>query len=104
MRRLYQALLTLYPPHVRTIYSAEMIRSFEAALSERHGVLSRIRFVVVSTCVILMDATVERLWTFGSHPSFTGRRPSDLGVVRPPNMSKAEWFHAGSSPPSAPAT
>jgi len=42
---------------------------------------------------LLIDAIVQRLWTFGSHPSFSGWCPPDLGVVRPPNMGKQEWFH-----------
>jgi hypothetical protein len=74
-----------------------MIAAFDSVLDRRHGTLSRTRLLIASIPRLLIDAAVQRLWTLGSHPSFSGRRPSDLGVVRPPNMGKAEWFHPESS-------
>jgi hypothetical protein len=94
MKKMYRRLLALYPSHIRTTYGAEMASAFDANLDRSPSSWSRFRFYAVSIAALVLDATVERLWMFGSHPSFSGRRPPDLGVVRPPNMGKREWFDA----------
>jgi hypothetical protein len=92
MQRTYRRLLRLYPSHIRTFYGDEMAVGFDSTLDKRRDLLARIRFLTLSIAALLTDATVQRLWTFGSHPSFSGRCSPDLGVVRPPNMGKSEWF------------
>jgi hypothetical protein len=94
MKQAYRHLLTVYPPHIRSIYGQEMVLDFEARFDRCDSMLSRIRFCAGSIVALLIDAIVQRLWTLGSHPSFSGRRPADLSVVRPPNMGKGEWFRA----------
>jgi len=95
MKQTYRRLLRLYPPHIRAIYGDEMRAGFDAGCDQCSSRLSLIRFCSMSMLSLAIDATVERLWTFGSHPSFSGRRPPDFGMVRPPNMGKKEWFHRG---------
>jgi hypothetical protein len=97
MKRTFRLLLNMYPPHVRAIYADEMRAAFESALDRCVSRWSRLRFCSMSILATGIDAAVERLWTLGSHPSFSGCRPTDLGVVRPPNMSKAEWFGSNST-------
>ena len=51
-------------------------------------------FIVVlwELVLLVVDVAAERVSVLYSHRSFHGRRRPDLGVVRPPNMSKDEWF------------
>jgi hypothetical protein len=49
---------------------------------------------------ILPDAASEQLGRLSSHPSFRGRCLPDLGVVRPPNVGKREWFYGEPADPS----
>jgi hypothetical protein len=71
-----------------------MAEAFDSTLNERQEIFARSRFVALSIAALMLDASVQRLWTFGSHPSFSGRCTPDLGVVRPPNMGKREWFYS----------
>jgi hypothetical protein len=93
--RAYWCLLRLYPPHIRAIYGAEMRASFESRrVSARlKGRLAVARLFLVELCQMLPDAASERIGMWSSHPSFRGQRPSDLSIVRPPNVGKREWFY-----------
>ena len=94
MKQMYRHLLRLYPAHIRTFYESEMAEAFDSTLNKRQEIFARSRFVAFSLAALVVDAIVQRLWTFGSHPSFSGRCSPDLGMVRPPNMGKGEWFHS----------
>jgi len=94
--RAYSCLLRLYPVHIRDIYGAEMFASFRersdsACVTGRWAML---RFLILEFWRALPDAVCERIALLSSHPSFRGRRPRDLGVVRPPNVGKKEWFYS----------
>jgi hypothetical protein len=93
--RAYSCLLHLYPAHVRAIYGAEMRASFELRLisARVRGQLAVARLFLVELCRMLPDSASERVAMLSSHPSFRGRRPSDLSIVRPPNVGKKEWFY-----------
>ncbi len=41
---------------------------------------------------LIVDGLAERAATLYSHHSFRGRRTPNPGQVRPPNMSKSEWY------------
>ena len=41
---------------------------------------------------LILDGLAERISTLYSHQSFRGRRTPNPGQVRPPNMSKVEWY------------
>ena len=96
MTRAYQALLHLYPYHVRALYGDEMIAGFGDELQNRRrrGRAATAVFLARELLRLLPDAAAERVATFGSHPSFRGRCLRDLGVVRPPNAAKGEWFYS----------
>lgn len=91
---LYRRLLSLYPKDVLGIYGREMADDFErgVAAARGRGRVAQIRFVVRELSWLLCDATAERVATLYSHPSFRGRRLPNPGQVRPPNMSKKEWY------------
>ena len=88
----YRHLLRLYPPHVRIIYGAEMLSGFTERARSADSRIRKMRLLLRDVATVLPDAAAERIATFSSHPSFHGARPPDLGVVRPPNVSKREWF------------
>jgi hypothetical protein len=93
--RAYTCLLRLYPAHVRAVYGAEMRVSFESQFISARliGRLAAAGLFVVEFCRVLPDAASERIGMWSSHPSFRGQRPSDLSIVRPPNVGKREWFY-----------
>jgi hypothetical protein len=94
MIRLYRSLLRLYPRDVRAVYEREMADDFASGLclAREGGRLSLTRFLLRELGWMLVDGTAERVATLYSHQSFRGRRLPNPGQVRPPNMSKSEWY------------
>jgi hypothetical protein len=78
MTRACRWTLAIYPRDVRAMYEAELAVEFEQGLR--------------SILWLLIDGLAERAATLYSHPSFRGRRTPNPGQVRPPNMSKSEWY------------
>ena len=95
MTQAYRYLLRLYPVHFRIIYGDEMWTAFERrkALVRRRRPLTMLRLVISELCLAVPDAACERIALLSSHPSFRGRCLRDLGVVRPPDVGKKEWFY-----------
>ncbi len=91
---LYPRLLDLYPANVIGVYGREMADDFSRGLTvaRGRGRVAAIRFVAREISWLLCDATAERIATLYSHQSFRGRRLPNPGQVRPPNMSKREWY------------
>ncbi len=89
---------------VRFACGEEMLADLRRGHAEhrRRGRLVLARFVCSRVLALLVDVTVERANTLASHRSFHGRGEPDLGVVRPPNMGKKEWFDAAFEKPSTP--
>ena len=94
MMNVHDCLLELYPKDVLGIYGREIKDDFERGLAAAHGQgrIAVVRFVVRELSWLLCDAAAERAATLYSHPSFRGRRLPNPGQVRPPNMSKKEWY------------
>jgi len=90
----YERLVGLYPADVRFAYGAEMLDGWRRGHAERRarGRLRLAAFVARSTASTLLDALAERVNLLYSHRSFHTRGKPNAGVVRPPNMSKREWF------------
>jgi hypothetical protein len=63
------------------------------ALYPDEGRLRRVAGVVGRLSSLLADIAVEWANCLYSHRSFHGRARPNAGVVRPPNMSKQEWFY-----------
>ena len=100
MQQVYRWFLALYPRHVQTMYAAEMLADFSRRLESQSTRVAALASFVREVIRVVPDALAERFAAVSSHPSFHGRRPSDLGVVRPPNVGKREWFY-GDGPPSS---
>lgn len=92
--RIYRWLLRLYPSDVRYAYGREMQQAFgrQVAMWRGCGRVALTLGVMRVVGALLIDAAAERTSTLYSHRSFHGPRTPDLGVVRPPNVSKTEWF------------
>ena len=97
MTRIYRRLIRLYPDDIRFAYGAELDAEFRRGLADSgsRGRFRRTAFVVRAVARLLVEAAFERVHTLYSHRSFHGRGRPDLGLVRPPNMSKQEWFGGG---------
>jgi hypothetical protein len=94
MSTAFQRLLALYPADMRAMYEREMVCDFTVKLANarNRGWLATIQFLSRELSWLLCDALAERASTLYSHPSFRGRRLPNPGQVRPPNMSKKEWY------------
>jgi hypothetical protein len=92
----YKTRLALYPVDVRESYGDEMMWAYGHGLMEnrRRGPMTLVWFIASHVIWLLCDAAAERVLTLYSHRSFHGRCRPDLSLVRPPNMSKKEWFHS----------
>ena len=91
---LCRRLLSLYPSEVVGVYGREMTDDFERGLTvaQGSGRIATMRFVIREVSWLLCDAAAERAANLYSHQSFRGRRTPNPGQVRPPNMSKNEWY------------
>jgi hypothetical protein len=79
MRRVYKALLGLYPHDYRAAFESEMLRSFEhPAVAELAGLL---RGIAAEWCAKLT-----------TDPSVRGRALPDLRMMRPAGMPRELWF------------
>lgn len=92
--RLYDLLIRLYPEDVRFAYGEEMLDALERGHvdARRQGRLRLAAFVAARVTSTLADIAAERVNALYSHRSFHTRGKPNPGVVRPPNMSKGEWF------------
>jgi hypothetical protein len=94
MTDVYRRLIQLYPEDVRFAYAQEMIDDFDRELSDarKHGTAKVAAYVFRRLLQLFGDAGAERINSLYSHRTFHGRCEPHPGVVRPPNMSKREWF------------
>ena len=92
--RLYSLLLRLYPSDVRYAYGREMRDAFAVTIARarRRGAIPCASTAARELIALAIDVVAQRASTIYSHRSFHSRRPPDLSMVRPPNMSKDEWF------------
>lgn len=91
--------MRLYPGDTRFAHGREFIADFERGrfAARQRGRLSLLRFVAYELLVLACDVAVDRINTLYSHRTFHGRARPNLGVVRPPNMGKREWFEGASA-------
>jgi hypothetical protein len=96
---IYARLLRLYPSDVRYAYEREMLDSFGQHVTtwRRNGRAALALAIGRAISILLVDIAAERISGLYSHRSFHGPRKPDWGMVRPPNVSKAEWFSAVTS-------
>lgn len=92
--RAYEWLIRLYPDDVRFSYGREMLEDLERGhrTSRQRGLGRHVANFAFELMKLSIDIAVERVNALYSHRSFHGRGRPNPGVVRPPNMGKAEWF------------
>ncbi len=79
MKRIYNALLRLYPTAHRSLFSAEMSRVFEEAADDRRrrGRTAFFRFVLAELIGVLKGAAVQWTVTLTHPPQATSLAPAD---------------------------
>jgi hypothetical protein len=84
MTRAYRTLLRLYPRDYQARFAAEMLAAFEQA--------SRDRNVLTELLALPRAAAREWIAKLTTSPSIRGRTLPDLRMMRPPGVSKEQWF------------
>jgi len=91
--RVYKALLRLYPSDYRRVLSAEMVAAFEESLVEHRGHLSLfLRFAISELVGLLIALGGEWIAKLTSDDAVRARSVPDLRLMRPPGVSREEWF------------
>ncbi len=97
MKRAYEMLLGLYPADYRAFFAAAMLNAFEKALEERRRdrqvVLAR--FVFAELKGIAIGAGAEWISKLTSEKSIRGRCLPDVRMMRPPGVTREDWFLGG---------
>jgi hypothetical protein len=83
MSRVYRALLQLYPYDFRAAFEAEMLAAFDAS-PPRGGRRELLDLAAAAAC--------EWLAKWRTDPITRGRSLPDLRMMRPPGITRAEWF------------
>jgi hypothetical protein len=83
MRRAYRALLRLYPYDFRAAFGAEMLAAFDAGSGK-----GRVR----ELAGMARGAVAEWFAKLTSDPIRRGRSLPDVRMMRPPGITRAEWF------------
>jgi hypothetical protein len=91
-RRAYELLLRLYPQDYRIWFAAEMLSAFEQAAQQNRG--SAARFVLVELSSVIRGAAAEWVAKITTNPNVRGRRFPDVMLMRPPGVSREQWFVA----------
>jgi hypothetical protein len=100
--RIYKALLRLYPSDYRRLFSAEMGATFEESVVEHRGQLSlSLRFAISELVGLLVALGDEWIAKLTSDDAVRARSVPDLRLMRPPGVSREEWFSRGLALPTA---
>jgi hypothetical protein len=93
-KRAYTALLRLYPRDYRTKFAAEMLAAFEEGAAEQRarGRAAGVPFALVELISLLLGAGAEWGAKFISDRSTRGRCLPDWRMMRPPGVTREEWF------------
>lgn len=92
-RRAYQLLLRLYPRDYRIWFAAEMLNAFEQAAQQNRGSAAQ-RFSLVELSSLIRGAAAEWAAKFTTNPNVRGRCLPDVMLMRPPGVSREQWFLA----------
>jgi hypothetical protein len=89
MKKVYRALLGLYPRDYRTLFAAGMLTAFHATAEERRaaGRAALALFVATELAGLAMGAASEWMAKLTTDPSIRGRSLPDLVKMRPPGVS-----------------
>lgn len=101
MRRLYRALLALYPYDYRQAFAAEMLHALDSACAQRRGA----RFHVAEILGLLAGAAREWLAKLTTDRAVRGRTLPDIRMMRPVGVPREQWFaRAGAERECSPDT
>jgi hypothetical protein len=94
MKRAYNMLLRLYPTDYRTCFAAEMLKTFEeaAAWRRKQGMLGSVYFSLAELVGLLIGAAAEWIAKLSTDRSIRGRCLPDLRMMRPPGVTRQQWF------------
>lgn len=93
-KRLYTALLHLYPHDYRARFAAEMLAAFGEGAEERRarGRAASAGFGLVELTSLLLGAGAEWWAKLTCDRSTRGRCLPDCRMMRPPGVTREEWF------------
>ncbi len=93
-RRIYSALLRLYPRDYAAAFADEMTAAFERACAEhqREGRAALVRFAVSEMAGLLVGAATEWMAKLTTDSSVRGRCLPDLRKMRPAGVPRELWF------------
>ena len=94
LRRIYAALLCLYPRDYRLWFGGEMREAFAEGLAERraHGRGVALLFAGVEIASVLSGALSERIAKRLTDRAIRGRCLPDAGTMRPPGVAKTDHY------------
>jgi hypothetical protein len=94
MRRVYGALIGLYPRDYVTSFRAEMLNAFERVAEERRaqGRGAYARFVLAELGGLAIGCALEWLAKFTTDSAVRGRCLPDLRRMRPAGVPRELWF------------
>jgi hypothetical protein len=93
-KRVYRALLQLYPSDYRARFAAEMLAAFEEGAAEQRarGCVAGVGFALLELMSLLLGAGAEWGAKFTCDRSTRGRCLPDWRMMRPPGVTREEWF------------
>ena len=93
-KQVYAALLQLYPSDYRARFAAEMLAAFEEGAAEQRarGQWAAARFVLKELMSLLLGAAAEWETKLACDRTTRGRCLPDWRMMRPPGVTREEWF------------
>ena len=85
-RRIYRALLLLYPADYRAMFAVEMARAFDRIAEEHPGAIPK------EIAGLITSAAAEWIAKWTTEPVVRGRSMPDLRMMRPVGVTKEMWF------------
>lgn len=93
-KRAYSAFLHLYPRDYAGKFAEEMLAAFEEGVAEQRarGRWTAARFVLIELMSLLRGVGAEWRAKLTSDRSTRGRCLPDWRMMRPPGVTREEWF------------
>jgi hypothetical protein len=94
MKRVYQALLRLYPYDYRASFTREMATAFEYSTLDRRaqGFPAYLRFCSAELIGLMFGAPAEWIAKWTTSKMIRARTLPDLRMMRPPGVSREAHF------------
>ncbi len=94
MKRVYQALLRLYPYDYQASFTPEMVTAFERSGLDRRaqGFSAYLRFCCAELTNLALAAPLEWIAKLTTARTIRARSLPDLRMMRPPGVSRETYF------------